>query len=94
MKTETKEKIKSVDSMLDELLDLRATIERTDDRGGSYICLTALKDSEQVSAFVMGDTHTLSAMIASFLVTQPEIFDEVLNQLTKSAMMGLLKKED
>lgn len=92
MKTETKARIKSVDSVLDELLDLCKTIEKADDKAGSYICLTSQEGSDTAGAFVMGDLQTLSSMITSFLVTRPDIFEVILDQLTQAAMHGLLRK--
>lgn len=78
--------------MIDDLLDARVAVEK-DNHKPDIVCLVRdPKEGKAVSAIVMGTEDTISALIASFLITQPELLVEVLMNLSAAAQRGLIDK--
>lgn len=92
MEINVESKLRSIDSMIDDLLDARVAVEK-DNHKPDIVCLVRdPKEGKAVSAIVMGTEDTISALIASFLITQPELLVEVLMNLSAAAQRGLIDK--
>lgn len=78
--------------MIDDLLDARVAVEKENHKPDIVCLVRDPKEGKAVSAIVMGTQDTISALIASFLISQPEILAEVLLSLASAAHMGLIDK--
>ena len=86
-------KLKSIDNMIDDLLDARVAVEKENHKPDIVCLVRDPKEGGSVSAIVMGTEDTISALIASFLITQPEMLAEVLITLSVAASKGMLDKK-
>ena len=86
-------KLKSIDNMIDDLLDARMAVERENYKPDIVCLVRDPREGKVVSAIVMGMEDNLSALIASFLITQPELLAEVLITLGAAAANGMLDKK-
>jgi hypothetical protein len=92
MEINVESKLKSIDNMIDDLLDARVAVEKENHKPDIVCLVRDPKEGKAVSAIVMGTQDTISALIASFLISQPEILAEVLLSLASAAHMGLIDK--
>lgn len=92
MEINVESKLRSIDKMIDDLLDARVAVEHDNHRPDIVCLVRDPKEGKAVSAIVMGTEDTISALIASFLITQPEILAEVLLSLASAAQRGLIDK--
>ena len=86
-------KLKSIDNMIDDLLDARVAVEKENHKPDIVCLVRDPKEGGTVSAIVMGTEDTISTLIASFLITQPEMLAEVLITLSVAASKGMLDKK-
>ena len=86
-------KLKSIDNMIDDLLDARVAVEKENHKPDIVCLVRDPKEGGSVSAIVMGTEDTISTLIASFLITQPEMLAEVLITLSVAASKGMLDKK-
>lgn len=91
METNVEAKLKSIDNMIDDLLDARVAVEHDNHRPDIVCLVRDPKEGKAVSAIVMGTQDTISTLIASFLITQPEVLAEVLLTLSSAAKRGMIK---
>jgi len=92
MEINVESKLKSIDKMIDDLLDARVAVEK-DNHKPDIVCLVRdPHDGSSVSAIVMGMEDNISRLIASFLITQPEMLVEVLMTLSSAAQRGMIGK--
>jgi len=92
MEINVESKLRSIDNMIDDLLDARVAVEHDNHRPDIVCLVRDPKEGKAVSAIVMGTQDTISALIASFLISQPEILAEALLSLASAAHMGLIDK--
>lgn len=90
MEINVESKLKSIDKMIDDLLDARVAVEK-DNHKPDIVCLVRdPNEGRALSAIVMGTQDTISTLIASFLITQPEMLAEVLITLGYAAKKGII----
>lgn len=90
METNVEAKLKSIDNMIDDLLDARVAVEHDNHRPDIVCLVRDPHDESSVSAIVMGVEDNISRLIASFLITQPEMLAEVLITLSYAAKKGMI----
>lgn len=94
METNVESKLKSIDHMIDDLLDTRIAVEKENHKPDALCLVRNPHDGREVSAIAMGTQDTISKLISSFLIHNPEILGEVLMTILLASKSGRLNQNE